>query len=77
MTPLHQIGEFLRETFGRIPMPVVRGIFLAVPVVLLVWVLLLPRRMTVPPGAAGRWDTNLKLWASLALLLQIIIYAVF
>jgi hypothetical protein len=77
VTPLHHIGDFFRDLFGRIPLPVVRGIFIAVPAVLLVWVLLLPRRMTTPSGGTNRWDTDLKVWAALALVIQIVIYAVF
>jgi hypothetical protein len=62
VTPLHYLGDLVRELFARIPLPVARAIFLAVPVLLLVWVLRLPREETTPPAAA-------------ALVLQIVIYA--
>jgi hypothetical protein len=77
MTPLHHLGDFLREWFASIPLAVVRGIFIAVPVVLLIWVLLLPRHVTTPPGGPQRWDANLKIWAALALVIQIILYCIF
>lgn len=80
MTPLHQVGDFLRELFARIPLPVVRGLFLAVPTVLLIWVLLLPRRMTTPDETSvpsAHWSNNLKLWAGLALVIQMVIYWLF
>lgn len=76
-TILHSIGDQLRELFASIPLPVVRWMFLAVPVLLLVWVLLLPRRAVAPPEGTGRWDENLRLWAAVALLLQIVIYWIF
>ena len=86
MTPLHWIGQFVREWMGAIPLPVVRGLFIALPVVLLIWVLSLPREATTPPDDASisqgyppkghaRWTANLKFGASLALILQIVIYA--
>jgi len=80
MTPLHEFGDAVRDLFARIPLEWVRGLFVAVPVVLLVWVLNLPREVTTPTEDAGpgkapiRWDANLKLWAGVALLLQVAIY---
>jgi hypothetical protein len=75
MTPLHAIGDFLRGLFAAIPLPVVRGFFLAVPLLLLIWVLRLPRSATTAPAGGGRWDENLKVWASIALLIQAALYA--
>ena len=77
MTPLHQIGNALRDLLLAIPLPVVRILFLLVPLVLLLWVLLLPRDHTSPPDGKRRLGENLKIWAALALLIQIVIYAVF
>jgi len=80
MTPLHVIGQFVREWMGAIPLPFVRGLFIALPVILLVWVLSLPKEETTPPedisdsNDHGRWTANLKFGAALALILQIIIY---
>lgn len=74
MTPLHYVGHWLRDAFSLVPLVVARGLFVALPLVLLVWVLLLPRSAVTPPGGANRWDENLKLWAGLALLIQIAIY---
>lgn len=75
MTPLHTIGDLLRHLLGQIPMPAVRMLFLALQVGLLIWVLRLPSEATTSPEGRGRWDENLKLWASVALLLQIAIYS--
>lgn len=77
MTPLYTIGNFFRDALGQIPLPVVRGLFLAIPILLLIWVLRLPREQTTPPEPTGRWDENLKVWASLALLFQIVVYSLF
>ncbi len=75
MTPLHHFGEFLRQSLQTIPLPAVRVLFVASLVALLIWVLRLPQSATCPDGGAKRWDENLKLGASLALLIQILIYA--
>lgn len=77
MTPLHTIGDLVRHLFLQIPLPVARCLFLAVPIVLLIWILRLPRSDTTAPTGKGRWDENLKVWASVALLLQIALYAIF
>lgn len=74
MTPLHVIGDFVREWMLTVPLPAVRGLFIALPAALLVWVLTLPREATTPPEGAGRWDENLKLGAGLALVVQILVY---
>jgi len=78
VTPLHYIGDFLRELLLAVPLPAARALFLAVPIALLIWVLLLPRQdVTASAGEArGGWSTNLKVWAALALLVQILIYSV-
>ncbi len=75
MTPLHAIGEVVRELLLQIPLSTVRVLFLAVPILLLVWVLRLPREATTPPDGTGRWDQNLKVWASVSLVIQIVIYS--
>ena len=74
-TPLHALGDFLRELLAQIPLSAVRLLFVLVPAALLVWVLRLPRSETTRTGAETRWDENLKLWAGLALAIQIAIYA--
>jgi len=76
MTPLHHLGEFFRDLLLRVPLDGVRGLFVAALAGLLLWVLWLPREQTCPPAAPGRPLQNLKLWAALALLLQIVIYLV-
>ncbi|MEZ6138363.1 MAG: hypothetical protein R3C53_26055 [Pirellulaceae bacterium] len=74
MTPLHRFGQFLRESLQIIPLSMVRLLFVGTLVVLLVWVLRLPKSATMPPDGAKRWDENLKLGATIALLIQIIVY---
>lgn len=75
MTLLHHIGEFLRLALGAIPLPWVRLFFVVCLVALLIWVLRLPRSATTPEGGTDRWDENLKVGASLALIIQIVIYS--
>ncbi|WP_417850180.1 hypothetical protein [Thalassoglobus sp.] len=75
MSPLHYIGQTVREALQTIPMWGVRLLFVGTLVALLIWVLRLPESETTPEGGAKRWDENLKLGASLALILQIIVYS--
>jgi len=74
---LHAIGDYVRELMLLVPLPLVRAVFLAVPVVLLIWVLRLPRAETTPESPTGRFGENLKLGAAVALLLQVVIYSLF
>lgn len=75
MTPLHHLGELLRNVMLAIPLPAVRALFLVTLFLLLIWVWLLPKSVTSPPGGARRWDENLKLGATVALVIQIIVYS--
>ncbi|MEX0726868.1 MAG: hypothetical protein WEB58_09690 [Planctomycetaceae bacterium] len=77
MTPLHQFGLWLRETLMQIPLPVVRGLFVAAIVAVIAWVWSLPRTQTEPVDHPPRWDENLKWIATAALGAQIVIYCVF
>ena len=78
MTPLHQIGEAIRQALLQIPLGAARALFLLFLGALLAWVLLLPRNQTIRPNAQGKvpLSENLKLWAALSLVLQLIIYSV-
>lgn len=75
MTPLHSLGQTVRQMLLTIPLPAVKLLFVGTLVALLVWVLRLPARQTQPEGGARRWDENLKIIAGLALLIQIVIYS--
>ena len=75
MTPLHYFGEWLRTTLQLIPLSWVRVLFVGSLLLLLIWVMQLPRTVTTPIGGAKRWDENLKIGAAITLILQIVIYA--
>lgn len=75
MTPLHHFGNFVRDLFLSIPLGGARLLFIALPIVLLIWVLSLPREETTPEQGKGSWDENLKLGATIALVLQVLIYS--
>lgn len=75
MTILHQIGDLLRDALSSIPLGLVRILFVALPVAVLIWVLTLPRSETSAPEQNGRPGANLKWGAALALGVQIVIYA--
>jgi hypothetical protein len=77
MSPLHQIGEAIRELLLKIPLSAARGLFLLFLAGLLVWVLTLPRSETSPAGSEPgkvRLSEKLKFWAAVSLVLQILIY---
>ena len=74
MTPLHYFGDYLRELLLLIPLSGARVLFVGSLIALWIWILLLPKKETQPEAGARRWDENLKLGASLALGVQVIIY---
>ena len=76
MNPLHAAGDALRHVFLGIPMGFVRVLFIAIPLLLMLWVLRLPTSVTSAPGGEQRWDADLRIWAWAALAIQVVIYCV-
>jgi len=73
VTPLHHIGELVRSVLAGIPPGALRVLFVALPTVVLIWVLRLPRQVTTSDG--GKY-IDLRWIAALALLIQIAIYTI-
>lgn len=77
-TVLHQIGNYLRSSLQAVPLDAVRYLFLLLIATVLILILRLPTSETTPVKTGPvRWDENLKIWASLALLIQLVIYWIF
>jgi hypothetical protein len=77
MTPLHHFGDFVRNLVLAIPLWTARALFVFVLVVIFIWVLRLSSDRVNPPKAEDRnWTNNLKLWAAIAIGLQIVIYLI-
>ena len=78
MTVFHHIGNFFRELLISIPMTVVRCLFAFFFIVLLIWVWQLPKERWMPKGVKKvDLGSNLRFWAILALVLQLLIYMIF
>jgi len=77
-TLLHQIGDYLRNGLQAVPLEAVRYLFMLLIATVLILILRLPTSETTPVKKGPvRWDENLKIWASLALLIQLVIYWIF
>jgi uncharacterized iron-regulated membrane protein len=77
MTPLHYFGDFFRQLVLVVPLPVARAIFVLLLVGLLIWIIRLPSERVRPTGSdLGGWASNLKLWAAIAIGVQILIYII-
>ncbi|MGI6456326.1 MAG: hypothetical protein ACOX5R_12000 [bacterium] len=70
-------GEALRQLMLVIPLWLVRILFLAYPTVLLIWVFLMKRSETHGHVHGRESEVDLRPYAAVALISQIIIYAVF
>ena len=73
-TILHWIGDHLRAALLAVPLWAARGLFVAVLFALMVWIVQLPKSAATPPGGTSRWHEDLRIWAWLALLCQLIVY---
>ena len=77
MTPLHHIGDVFRDLVVAVPLWTALAIFVSILIVVFVWVLRLsPDRVSPPTNENRNWTNNLKLWAAIAIGLQIVIYLV-
>ena len=77
MTVFHWIGDFLRTQLDRVPLFAARWLFIGLYLVLIYWLVQLPSKETNPTDRPHHWSKDLKNWAWLTLLLQVIIYSVF
>ena len=68
------IGDRLRDVFLQVPMWVARSLFLALLFGLMVWVVQMPKSATTP-RADSPWHEDLRVWAWLALVIQMFAYA--
>ena len=74
MTPLHHFGTMIRELLQSIPLPVVRAVFVGSLLLVLVWVVRLPRSAVTTQDGPQHRSANLKPAAVVALLIQVVIY---
>jgi hypothetical protein len=70
MTPLHRLGDAVRALLVGVPLPAAKTLFLALPALLLVWVILRKPDADDPPGRARA----VRVWAAVALALQCLVY---
>ena len=68
MTLFHWIGDTLRQQLDQVPLSVARWLMIG---------LFLASTVTNPTDRPAKWTSALKIWAWLALLIQIVIYSVF
>ncbi|HEY0982660.1 MULTISPECIES: hypothetical protein [unclassified Schlesneria] len=77
MTLFHWIGNTLREQLDLIPLSTARWLMIGLFLGLMFWVVQLPTDQTNPSDRTARWTDDLKIWAWLALIIQILIYSLF
>lgn len=68
------IGDQLRAGFLQIPLWAARGLFLTLLFGLMVWIVQMPKSATAP-RADSPWHEDLRVWAWLALVIQMFAYA--
>lgn len=77
MTFLHSIGNVLRLQLESVPLGVARWLMIGVFLVLLFWVIQVPSRRATPADRPSIWLDDLRIWAWLALMIQVVIYGLF
>lgn len=77
MTFLHTIGEVLRMQLESVPLGVAKWLMIGVLLLLLFWVIQVPSRKATPADRPSMWFEDLRIWAWLALMIQVVIYGVF
>jgi len=77
MTLFHWIGDTLRQQLELIPLSTARWLMIGLFLSLMFWIVQLPTDLTNPKDRPARWSNDLKIWAWLALIFQILIYSLF
>ena len=77
MTILHWFGNTIRDQLLLVPLSAARWLFIGLILVLMAWVVQLPSSQTTPPDRRSAWYEDLKIWAWLALMFQVVVYSVF
>ena len=77
MTLLHWIGDTLRQQLDLIPLSTARWLMIGLFLSLMFWIVQLPTDQTNPTDRPAKWSNDLKIWAWLALIFQILIYSLF
>ena len=77
MTFPHWIGNSFRALLERVPLSTARWLFIAQFLILMFWIVQLPSAETSPTDRQSRWYEDLRIWAWLTLIFQIVIYSVF
>ncbi|MBS0201431.1 MAG: hypothetical protein JSS49_00925 [Planctomycetes bacterium] len=77
MTFLHWFGDTIREQLMRVPLWGARWLFIGLLLLMMGWVVQLPASAATPPGRRCEWYEDLRIWAWVALMFQVILYSVF
>ena len=77
MTLFHWIGDTLRQQLDLIPLSVARWMMIGLFLALMFWIVQLPSTATNPANRSASWSSDLKVWAWLTLLFQVMIYSIF
>lgn len=77
MTFFHSIGNALRDQLAEVSLSAARWSFIAVFLLLMFWIVQLPSSQTTPRHGQSKWYEDLRVWAWVALIFQVVIYRVF
>lgn len=77
MTFFHTIGQLLRSWFEAVPLSAARWMMIAVFLGMLFWVVQIPTKSAVRPDLHHTWYEDLRIWAWVTLMCQIVIYSMF
>lgn len=77
MTFFHVIGDSLRQLLEQVSLSTARWMFIGLFLVLLFWIVQLPASRTTPNDRQSKWHEDLRIWAWIAVMFQIVIYSVF
>lgn len=77
MTFLHTIGDLLRVQLEQVPLNVAKWLMIGLFLVMLFWIIQVPTRKATPADRQSFWYQDLRIWAWLTLMIQVVIYGVF